>query len=341
MIDYLKLKVSDEYYQRLRSKGEWVIGVFEETGELTFESECRYGEILLKDKNGILEVHLSLPKVYNEFHDGISNNSGRFDYSKLLWTLEYLERKLEIPLKCLKIDNIEIGINIFPEGRESAIWNHAVNYRGKSFGTMRNNRGIAFGKRCTGTTYETKIYDKRIQYGLDKPEIRFELKVFRMRFLKDVLKPSHDFKQFAGVLTPADLKDKKVLLYFRKQLFRVFGEILFYEPINDFCDITEEDLSFIVRSTHPIEWEVQNWSKNEASGIRRRYQRLVNSKCQKPISKEVYHLLWEEYTLLLNKEKVLFEMPLIPHSIGSNNSDLPFDIQLANDVSLWSSRPPP
>lgn len=294
------------------------------TGEITEYHEAKKNGITVRVINKVTTIYFSAHKLYNLHCNDINNNSGDFGYIQFLWVLSYIEELFKIPLDQFKVENIEFGLNFRPETTQQAkLVKHPVIHRGDHFREMFNQRGQCIGHECVHQQYHLKLYYKSMQLGNGDNEYRFEIKVKRMQFLGAILAPSRIHEKVSHVLTLNDLKKNHVWAYLKKELLRVFGEILFYESIENFKNLSSSNIEFVLKVTNPRYWAEKQLAGDEYTNAWRKYHRLVRKHCVHNPKEELVKLLdgkLNELTQLPRRMKELDSFTSFNPSIGRSNT---------------------
>lgn len=303
------------------------------TGEITEYSEAKKNGIVIRIINKTTIIYFSAHKLYNLECKDLNDNSGDFGYTQFLWVLSYIEELFQIPLDHFKIENLEFGLNFHPTCTyQTMLIENPVIHRGDHFREMFNQKGESIGHECVHQQYNLKLYHKSKQLGLIGKEYRFEIKIKKMHFLGKLLAPSRIHSRASHVITLNDLKKQHVWEYLKKELLRVFGEILFYESIENFKDISSGDTLFILKVTNPRHWAVKQISGDEYTNAWRKYHRLIKNSCIHNARQELIILIESRLEELISTIDICEgnNLTFFNCSIGRANSgiSLPYQIMI-------------
>lgn len=164
--------------------------------------------------DGRIEVRGSLHK---NFFDG--HNYEFFDYDMLDIEIELLCNFLGIPASQLKVQQLEFGVNI-------ELWESPLDCLDRRLICMANKPFIPYaadkkGKRLgyfSGSTCILKLYDKGLQYNLERHLLRIELRCKRSEVLA---------KMNINVLN--DLRSRKGLGQLGLKLKKMWDSVLLYD----------------------------------------------------------------------------------------------------------------
>lgn len=176
----------------------------------------------------------SIHNYFNRKINDVDHNFNDFSYSEFIRAVSILSRELELPADRLKLENVEVGVNVkvsfnVTEMLKNTLidWNGKAKYKNQSF---KNGFETVFK---TSEKY-IKYYDKGRQYSLPYEKIRAEIKYMRNEVL---------FKK-AGVITLQDLTIKRnfdrLINDFKKQISKV--NIVDSRHINDQLHPKDQEL---------------------------------------------------------------------------------------------------
>lgn len=226
MIDYVKLAycgpLTKPFYDAHIDEFSAIVN----TGTGQIENPWRYMErgnfkiavLLANDQDdnldGRIEVRGSLHKNFFE-----GNNYEFFDYHMLDIEIELLCHFLGIPASHLKVQQLEFGINI-------EFWESPLDFLDRRLICMANKPFIQYaadkkGKRLgyySGSTCILKLYDKGLQYDLDRHLLRIELRCKRSEVLAKM-----------GINVLNDLRSRKALGQLGLKLKKMWDSVLLYD----------------------------------------------------------------------------------------------------------------
>jgi hypothetical protein len=185
-------------------------------------------EIRINDKS--VYVKNSIHKLYNELQGDKPHNYNDFGYSELEETINYLDKKL-IHLNQTRLTQLEFGLNIeLPLPAKYVIKQNIILDQLKIHNHNEQFKGKGEYKQFNHSNYYFKIYDKAMQYGLDKHIIRFEIKY----------KTNKSFHPL-GIYNIHDLKSKECLNSLFDDLLKRFDDLTIVDTINEDTKITKKD----------------------------------------------------------------------------------------------------
>ncbi|HLO45782.1 MAG TPA: hypothetical protein VK175_15695 [Leadbetterella sp.] len=237
------------------------------------------------------ENYIKLEGSLHLFHNNGTQNYDEFTYSKICKTIDHLISTKKIDAKKSIINNIEFGVNIELPFPVSLILNKIVTFKGSPFSHEKN---LNINSRvCKNSQIHIKMYDKGLQFDLNKNLLRFEVKIKRMQF--------HQNKGI-DIRNLADLKIYRNYPKVIDLIKSIFDEILFEEDNFDQRLLSTKDLIFYLRIINPNYWlNSQNQSAAEKKKMNRekiKYKSLIEKNC---IGKPYSYLISDEINIQLNK----------------------------------------
>lgn len=122
--------------------------------------------------------HINLEGSLHEFAHG--NNYGQFNVEDLHTAVRRIESTIGVPARNIRLHNLEFGVNVHLPFPVADFLDNILSYKGREPDRITYN-GKGNMRKFTFERYEVKLYDKGLQYGLDRVNIlRVELKVTRM-----------------------------------------------------------------------------------------------------------------------------------------------------------------
>ncbi len=174
---------------------------------------AKYKSLIFEDKGSVIEVRGSIHKLYNQGR----HNYNRFGLSEIHLAVYELADKLKLLVSDVRLTNIEFGVNLIIDFEPRLFLNSLIYHKGKKF-TYRERVNMQYSE-CSHGQYYIKVYDKGLQFGLNKHVLRVELKFIKMERINNL-----------GIKYLSDLLDPKKLERLREELLRVYDEILIAEP---------------------------------------------------------------------------------------------------------------
>lgn len=189
MIDYIKFNTElFDYELMLRHENiKWRNITDEETGFLIRrEGGFRCMELILYDSR--LVIKFPLHRFYNELVNKISSNYNRITFQEVNQMLTYIEELFNLDLTKCVITRLEFGFNIMTQSCPTKLIEEGIIYYGghgvrypsdENYGKKGYLKSVKFGE------YEIKIYDKGKKHDLSYDLLRFEIKAFKSRNLRE------------------------------------------------------------------------------------------------------------------------------------------------------------
>ncbi|SHJ17016.1 hypothetical protein SAMN05444280_11278 [Tangfeifania diversioriginum] len=200
-------------------------------------------------------------------------------------TIEKLAETFQFDEHRAFINFIEVGVNIPLNDDPSKLIKTLVIYRNNPF-TPLHVQGKGFGRKCETQRFTIKVYNKSLQYGLPYHLLRFEVKIHRMRYLKE--------KYNLTGLTLADLKDPATYVPLKKMLLDVWNGILLFNPATKPESITNpKDRQLFIEGRYPEFW--QGLNKYQRTRKKKRFIELAEGG---EISKQIAELIEKKCNLL-------------------------------------------
>ena len=229
---------------------------------------------------------------------GKGHNHGDFTLANLKRTIKDLGAIFYFNPYDAKLENVEFGVNLRPKSNCADFHQHLVSHKNKSFSDFRTKNSGLLGKACSHYQYEVKIYNKGKLCKLSHSEIRVEVKVRRMEYLDEILRPAFGFQE-NQILRLSDLMNKEILTFLRNRLLRVSGEILFhYELPNNNLSLKEQ--LFVAIYSNPLTWENIDLGKDFKRNKKEKYHKLVKRYRNHLINDHLASRIEEKFDELLN-----------------------------------------
>ncbi|PQJ09380.1 hypothetical protein CJD36_019220 [Flavipsychrobacter stenotrophus] len=268
MIDGFKAiaEITDFEEWKKRTGLTFYVGTDDDTGELKNTSsrvgevvntyECKFEEYTLTVKQtnyfngGILGAKSCLLFVKGSFHKNYFNgvNFQQFPNSALSYEVYHLSDVLCLSPSDLKLQNIEVGVNVpLSFGVSNYIANSVLLHRTVPFIEYKpDTTGLILGRYAPHTQHSIKCYDKGLQNKLDRQLMRFEVRYTKMQ-------PMAIF----GIATFADLLNKRKVAALGKVLTKAWDNILISEPgVNlDTIGITDIQRELLLMGKYRDYWQ--------------------------------------------------------------------------------------
>jgi hypothetical protein len=250
------------------------------TGELLNRSQvAHFKELQFVVRGEKVNLKGSLHK---HFEGGTNHRD--FFLTDIKATIEKLAETFHFDPQHAVINFIEIGVNISLDSDPTKIIKTFVQHRNNPFEPLHIN-GKGFGRKCENQQITIKIYNKSLQYGLNEPLMRYEVKIKRMKFLERF-----------GItgLTLADLTNPETYQPLKKMLLEVWQGILNYDPeINPESIKKSKDRELFISGRFPEFW--QDMDKFQRTRKKKRFIELAGGK---KISNQISELIEKKCNLL-------------------------------------------
>lgn len=212
MIDGIKL-ILNENLDKIRQNRELdftqPVSVTNGDVKINHYPEAKYKGLRFIDMNKLILVTGSIHKYTN---DGLHNHN-RLDFQVFAQAVKELEDTFEFDSDRTRITNLEFGVNLTTDFEPDRFIDGLIIHNGKKFSNVQSSTKRY--SECSHGQYYIKIYNKGLQYGLDKNILRIELKFIKMERLNGF-----------GIRFLSDLMDPCKLKMLQTELHRVFDEIL-------------------------------------------------------------------------------------------------------------------
>lgn len=246
-------------------------------------------EIRLTNKSGI--IRNSLHKFYNIDTFGLDNNYTDFNYNDIILSIDKLTNYLETPIDKYKITNLEFGLNVeISQPPKTVLNNNTPMFNFDEFNQKDTFGNKGFYKQYNRKQYYIKMYDKGLQYKLDKNLMRIEVKIIDSDLLKKL-----------NINTLSDIRKKSSLHKLFYFLLEHFEKVNMIDTIST-LNITSEDLSFIEIGKSPSYWREirEKKSKTEYYKQRNKYNSILEKYNLTTLKNEIIDLLNEKFNQLIN-----------------------------------------
>jgi hypothetical protein len=245
------------------------------------------------------------------------NNWQDFTISECKESINEICSILDITPQSTRIRSIEFGVNIETTHQPKKILNSIISKNGVS-PEIRNYLNKGYLKRFNYSQYQVKIYDKSLQYCLDRYLIRFEIKVLKMQFL-----------QTKGIFlnTLEDLTKIETLEKLREIISIQFNSIQFHDYRINLKEISNnrdrETLMMLLQANYLETYKAIHTKKAFYNRIER-LENLVSKYAPDNLKNELLHQIlnkWDQLnstTILppLHDDKVL---RIYPHIVSNND----------------------
>ena len=229
---------------------------YPDTGEIENKNRrSEYNDILFSIfTSGKVGMKGSLHKYFN---NGVQNYND-FYFHDLIITIKDLYNRFGINPQNVIVNNIEFGVNLELSYSPQDFIDGLVTHRYRPFSPNPDPK--IFCVQAMYSNFVLKIYDKGLQYRLNKNLMRIEIKVLRMAYLSKT-----------GIKTLWDLTDRKKLNLLKEVLIDAVDDVLFCEEIRDETKISDKDLQLLKDGSNPKFWakHLKETGKNASIKMRK------------------------------------------------------------------------
>ena len=244
------------------------------------------------------------------------NNWKDYTFSELIESIRELYSLLNIAPYSNRIRCIEFGVNIETKHETKKILNSIISKNGVS-PEIRNYMNKGYLKRFNYSQYQVKIYDKSLEYRLDRQIIRFEIKVLKMQFLQS---------KRIYLNTLEDLTKIETLNQLRVLIENQFKSVQFHDyriKLNEISNNRDRETLMMFFQENYLETYKANHSKKAFYKRIERFEDLVNKYAPDNLKNELLNQILNKWDLInsttilppLHDDKVLHSYP---HIVGNN-----------------------
>ena len=264
-----------------------------EDAEITLNEAKENGLKFKLFNSGRLEVSGSVHKYYNhlqkvkgknqttieKIQKGFNGND--FNFYELEYSLNHIEEAYFLPLSACLIENIEFGLNIKHSFNTSEILNGLMLHKGQKF----KEPLMSSYRQCEHQRFKLKIYDKSLQYGLNDPIIRIEIKFTKMIDLKPL-----------KIVFLNDLISHKAIFYLFKKLMFEFDKIIFYDYTIVKEKLTPIEIQKTNEYSNALYW--LSLKSNRRDKPKKHLERLITNYAEN-IKSKLENLCFEKFNTLI------------------------------------------
>ncbi|MBW6535963.1 MAG: hypothetical protein K0B11_13230 [Mariniphaga sp.] len=236
---------------------------------------------------GSLHKHFEGGTNYRDFH-----------LTDIKSTIEKLSETFQFDPQQAIINFLEVGVNIPLENDPTELIKTLVRYKHKPFESLcikRKTKG--FGRVCRTSQFDIKVYNKSLQYGLNEPLMRYEVKIRKM----ELLAPDRGKKKpDKFIFTLADLTKLETYQPLKKMLLDIWQGILLFDPeINPESIQNPKDRELFISGRYPEFWqELPKATKNRKL---KRFNELAGGEKIKHELKQSIERKWNQLTTFRNE----------------------------------------
>lgn len=280
MIDGVKICFrSKTIIDRLNCLGVELFSKFSnKTGEeIMRTADFRHLKIVIYP-NGTVVIRGSLHKYWKD------ENYSDFSHTELIKCINDLSERLGFNPAEAQIQNLEFGVNINTLFNPFAFCESVIVHKQLSFNKFQS-RGMQIGFQCERSQYSLKVYDKGKQCNKHQNRLRFEIKTYKMAFIRKT-----------GITTLADLFNKKSLALLGIILQNVYDELIIADQVVE-TKLTKNEKRIYNACSNPKNWE--KFNKNDRYYKRIQFNNIVEKHGTNQWKKTVAQKLDEKWRMLL------------------------------------------
>ena len=299
MIDYIKAFFvnKDEIEAKILklNKGCLVKGVYNYNNskiEYPIKTFLDNMSIRFTKNNGYIEN--SLHKKFNEINHMGNQNHNDFYFCDLVDVLNVLEDETGCLLSDTSLTRFEFGFNLkLSQNPSKVLEENILMYKLKSPCYDPKNFINKKIKKFTFKSYEIKIYNKSLHYGLSVPNdniLRVEVKY----------KTKKEFNKF-GIYSLKDLKSPNNLNNLFVDFLKKFNDLLIVDSYDGSYDMSKKEKDLFLKCTNSNYWiSLKNNShRNSKSYYFKKFKKLIRKYNLDTLRLEIMNLILEKFNELL------------------------------------------
>jgi hypothetical protein len=299
VIDFGRWRLPESYTEAILNHPhlDWKGRYHVKTGERVRGNEAyilnqqgqRIFKLILKEpegKNGFIQMEGSLHHI----SEGKKNNSTRLNIASLKNAIEILADYLQFDPKHAVLSCIEYGANVKLAEPPTAFMDGMIMHASEPF-KHEKEEGKDF-YRCRHEEYFLKVYDKALQFSRSENLIRIEKRTRKMNHV-----------QRYGILTLADLLDRKKLIHLARDLVRTFKGVVYFDPIVNIDELDTQTQVYLLKYSQFKYWQ-KITNPNTRKTTLQRFRKKVNELAQRNLILEISSFLQDELNLLFKEQKV-------------------------------------
>ncbi len=215
----------------------------------------------------INDLFVNLSGSLHKYHNAGKHNHNDFAVEDLFKVMADLTNKFQINPFLASLHNLEFGVNVELPMDAKEFLNAIISYKGKEY-EKREFEGGGYMLRFRFNHYELKIYDKGLQYGINKNLLRIEIKVKKMEYFTA---RKIQIQTFADLL---NINETKKLI---PLLLSAISELLIYDNTIPVKELRRRERELLLNGRNPKFWSAlkQN-NKENLKYKRRRFRELVS-----------------------------------------------------------------
>lgn len=293
MIDYIKLRISRNYWELIKDNLQGKLNVkYNPKDDRVLYTAYKLETFEIR----LYSMHIDVAGSIHSFHNrinGISeDNRDDFSHEEFCIAVEKLEQMVGIELRLETLTQVEMGVNL-------QVGFHAKNFLRQNILMWDFDRPIVDedkGERGHFKEFKTsqfyiKTYDKGRQLQLGYEEMRLELKYIRSPYIRAL-----------GIRNLNDLMDQSKFKILARDLFQRFNSDLLIVDTVDVSFIKDrKDNQLLTQGMNDVYWEQL---KTEPSRHNRKHKKPIH-----PMTvsrrKKAYMKLLDKYDLMKRKALVM------------------------------------
>lgn len=229
-------------------------------------------------------------------------NDGLYNYDRFAFTdIRNVVAEMQ---KCFCIDpskaylhGLEIGVNLGYSSNSQVIRviKSAIVHKDKAYSWPPRSR--INGKMCSRGEYEVKIYHKGNESGIEKPILRLEVKVLKMRFLDAY-----------GLETLADLLNTGKVYALVEVLFDALKHTVFIDPYAELNFLNQRERLVLETFRQPERWA--GLDREKRRGRREQLERILEKCNAFNVRADLEKRVFEEWERLKNRDSEAEKLPM-------------------------------
>lgn len=220
--------------------------VMEQTGEVLKRTRrAKYqGLTFSVSPSTVNGVRCYVDGSIHKYHNEGAHNYDGFTLTDIKNTISDLQTRFGIEPNRTKLHGLEIGVNLVLDSHSQVVKviKSAIVHRKKAYVDLFPRSGV-HGKLCARGEYEVKIYDKGCEGDTERPILRIEVKVKKMRYLDGY-----------GLETLADLTDSKKVAALIGVLLEALKNTVFIDPYTNSSLLNQRERLTLETYRQPERW---------------------------------------------------------------------------------------
>lgn len=335
LIDYVKILLKDIDTEKLLTNVnlEFITEVSKKTGELSTKTVAKYHfcEITIYD-SGLVFFTGSIHKLWNSLNKVVAPNfkenklykgynGNLFGLNDIVDIRYHLEQLFDCTPDKMIFQNIELGINTTPLFNPQ-LFITGLLYQNSSLFEFKYNQYFA---QSVHQRYIFKIYNKSNQYGILENTLRVELKVLRIKDIKET-----NIKTFNDVNCETLSKAKKLLL-------KRFEEVVYYDYTITKKGLSKTNKINLLKYKTPQYWFKLSSKQNRLYHKRKLLQFI--SKNSDNLKQQIVKNINQKFEIITQISTTKKNKNTLPFNrLSENQNTLPFT---TSNIGLKSTNKPP